>query len=386
MAKVHLTKSIIEGIEPGEKKQHFTDDSHRGLTLTVTPGGIKTFFLTKKFRGKTERSLLGHFPEMSLSEAKKKSAYYQVQYDAGINPNEARRQSRAELTLDEYFDIYYEDHCKLKTKRPKAIKANYELYLQSSLGKTQLSKIVREDIKAIMRKLGNEGHTRTANVAHGLIRSMLNKALAWEYLKTGTNPAIRIERFPEPVRKRYLQEDELPRFHAALLKEPSETNRDAVLLLLYTGVRSINVFSMHWSEVDLEQGLWLIPKTKNGEPHMTVLTDEAVAVLRRRKKKATSVFVLPGTGKTGHVEGIRKAWQRVLDCAGIDDLWIHDLRRTMGSYMANSGAHPIQISMQLGHKDIQSSLAYVHADLKYTRSSVESVTKRLANKEVMRGE
>jgi integrase len=137
---------------------------------------------------------------------------------------------------------------------------------------------------------------------------------------------------------------------------------------------------MHWSEIDLDRGLWLIPLTKNGESHLTVLTDEAVAVLRRRKRKATSVFVLPGSGKTGHVEGIRKAWKRALDNAGIDGLWIHDLRRTMGSYMANNGAHPIQIAMQLGHKSVQSSKPYVHANVEYTRGHVMEVTKTLSAK------
>jgi integrase len=380
MAKVHFTKSFIESIEADKSRLSFTDNKTRGLTLLVTLKGVKTFYLTRKFRGRVERTLLGRFPELSLPEAKKKAAYFQVQYDAGINPNEARRLDRAEPTLDEFFKVYYQDHCLNKTRRPEAIKANYQRYLSPPLGRTQLSRIQRDDIRALMRGLAHQGHRRTANVAHGLIRAMLNKALAWEYLKTGKNPATHIERYPETIRKRYLQEDEIERFHHALAKEPSETNRDAILLLLYTGIRSENVLAMHWSEVNLDRGLWFIPMTKNGEPHVTVLTEEALTILRRRKKKASSVFVLPGKGNTGHIEGIRKAWQRLLDNAGIEGLWIHDLRRTMGSYMANVGAHPVQISMQLGHKDQQSAKVYVHPDIEYTRQAVAQVTERLAVK------
>jgi integrase len=380
MAKVHFTKSFIETIQADDSLLTFTDDKSRGLTLLVNPSGVKSFYLVRKFRGNVERTLLGRFPELSLAEARKKASHFQVQYDAGINPNEARRQARAEPTLDAFFEVYYQDHCLNRNKRPEDIKANYLRYLSPALGKTQLSRIQRDDIRTMMRRLADQGKKRTANVAHGLLRAMLNKALAWEYLMTGKNPALYIERYPETIRKRYLQEDEVKRFHRALSLEPSEANRDAILLLLYTGIRSNNVFAMHWSEIDLNRGLWSIPVTKNGEPHVTVLTEQALDVLRRRKKHASSVFVLPGTSKSGHIEGIRKAWQRLLDQAGIDELWIHDLRRTMGSYMANRGAHPVQIAMQLGHKDQQSAKAYVHSDVEYTRQTVAQVTKKLSGK------
>jgi len=378
MAKKHFTKSWIESIEADIKRLTFTDDTTRGLTLLVNPSGVKTFYLTRKFRGKVERTLLGRFPELSLVMARKKASHFQVQYDAGVNPNQARREARTEPTLNEFFEIYYEDHCLKKNKHPQAVKANYDRYLLRSLGSTQLSKITREDIRAVMRQLGDQGKTRTANVVHGLIRTMLNKALAWEYLQTGKNAAQYIERYREKRRKRFLQVEEIERFHAALALEEDDTNRDAILLLLYTGIRSQNVFAMHWSEINLERGLWFIQDTKNGEPHVTVLTQEALDILKRRKKLASSVFVFPGKGQSGHIESVKKAWQRLLDRAGIDGLWVHDLRRTMGSMMGNNGAHPVQIAMQLGHKSLRSAEAYVHADIEYTRPSVEKVNFQLS--------
>lgn len=380
MAKHHFTKPWIESLEPDEKRLTFTDDKTRGLTLHVYPSGVKSFYLVRKFRGRVERTLLGRFPELSLAEARRKASHFQVQYDAGINPNEARREARGELTLDDFFEVYHEDHCLKKNKRPQAIRANYERYVKRYLGHKQLSKITRDDIRAIMRKLGNEGRERTANAVHGLVRAMLNKALAWEYLNTGKNPAQYIERYKENKRTRYLQADEIDRFHAALDLEESETNRDAILMLLYTGIRSNNVFAMHWSEVDVEKGYWHIPDTKNGEAHTVALTEPALSILRRRKKRATSVFVFPRDSRSGHIQGVKKAWDRLLDRAGIDGLWVHDLRRTMGSLMGNMGAHPVQIAMQLGHKSLRSAEHYVHADLEYTRQNVERVTTHLSGK------
>jgi integrase len=170
----------------------------------------------------------------------------------------------------------------------------------------------------------------------------------------------------------------MPRFHRALAMAPDELNRDAILLLHYISARKSNVLSMHWKEIDLERALWLIPETKNGQPHQTVLTPEALEILKRRRKTTSSVFVLQGRGATGHVENLKKAWQRLLDLAGIEDLRMHDLRRTMGSWLANAGANQAQIQMQLGHMDMQSAKAYVHPDSEYLRPSVEIVTKKLS--------
>ena len=377
MAKAHFTKSWIESIEAPDGRLTFTDDSTRGLTLLVNPTGVKTFYVVRKFRGRVERTLLGRFPELTLVEARKKAAYFQVQFDAGVNPSEARRQSREELTLDAFFDIYYRDHCEIKNRRPEDTKANYRRYLSPRLGRKQLSTIDRTDIKTMMRFHGDRDRKRTANNAHTLIRAMFNKAIAWEYFD-GRNPAEHIERYPEKVRTRRLMPDEVPRFLDALEQEDSETNRDAIALLLYTGARLENVLSMHWSEVDLDNAIWTIPRTKNGDSQRVVLTTQALDILKRRKKNAWSVFVLPGNGKKGHIDNLTKAWQRLLNRAGIDDLRRHDLRRTLASTMADLGANQAQIQMMLGHRSPQSARAYIHPDLESLRETVGIATKRLS--------
>lgn len=376
MAKVHFTKSFIETVEPGEKRLTFTDDKSRGLTLLVTPKGVKTFYLTRKFRNRVERTLLGHYPELSLVEAKSKAARFQVQYDAGINPNEAKRRARAEPTLDELFEIYYQDHCLIRNRRPEGVRNNYRCYLTRPLGHRKISTITRTEIKDLMRKHSDHGQKRTGNIMHGLIRAMFNKAIAWEYME-GPNPAIHIERYPEKSRDRFLSAEELVRFHKALLKEPDETIRDCIYTLLLTGVRRSNAFTMQWSHVDFDQAVWRIPDTKNGSPHRVVLSPEMMEILKRRRKTARSLFVFPGSGQTGHLVDIKRAWMRLLDRAGIEDLRVHDLRRTFGSWMLADGQSLSVIGKALGHKDIQSTMVYARLSVEQLRAPVNSISSRL---------
>jgi hypothetical protein len=129
-----------------------------------------------------------------LKVARTKAAQFQLQYDSGLNPNEAKRQARLVPTLDDFFEIYYREHSEIKNRRPLAIHANYRRYLSPTLGKLQLTCSKRAAIKEVMVALGAKGNKRPANVVQGMIRAMFNKALAWEYF-TGQNPAAHIERY-----------------------------------------------------------------------------------------------------------------------------------------------------------------------------------------------
>jgi len=78
----------------------------------------------------------------------------------------------------------------------------------------------------------------------------------------------------------------------------------------------------------------------------------------------------PGEGKVGHLADPKKAWHRVLKRAGICDLRVHDLRRTLGSWQAAAGANSYIIGKSLGHKSQQSTAIYARLNLDPVRASV----------------
>ncbi|MVF25131.1 site-specific integrase, partial [Methylocaldum sp. BRCS4] len=132
-------------------------------------------------------------------------------------------------------------------------------------------------------------------------------------------------------RERFIQPDELPRFFQAVAESPL---CDFFLLAILTGARRSNLQAMRWQDMNLERAVWTIPKTKNGLPQTIPLPPEAVAILERRKAEAVhrETFVFPGPGKTGHLVEPKRAWDAMLQKAGIENLRIHDLRRTLGSW------------------------------------------------------
>ena len=73
----------------------------------------------------------------------------------------------------------------------------------------------------------------------------------------------------------------------------------------------------------------------------------------------------------------KAGWKRILDKAGIKDLRLHDLRRTLGSWQAATGANTYMIGHSLGHKSPQSTAVYARLNLDPVRNSVEKATQAM---------
>src|SRR5271169_4423074 len=80
-----------------------------------------------------------------------------------------------------------------------------------------------------------------------------------------------------------------------------------------------------------------IAKTKAGRPHLLPLPESAVSILESLPSRELSEWIFPGSGSTGHLAEPKKAWQRIRGRAGVPYVRIHDLRRTLGSWLAAQG-------------------------------------------------
>lgn len=382
MSKAHFTKAFIDSIAPAVGKNlTFTDDKVRGLTLLVTPApyGTKTFYFTRKHLARVRRIKLGRYPECSVAIARERAAKLHIDYDAGNDIVQIRKQERAELTLTAFFEIYHEQHCQLHNRRPEYARYHFERYIKPSLGNKQLSHIERADVAELHRFLGRSGRPRTANKAHSLLRAILNRAIAWEYL-SHPNPAQHVDRFKESSRDRFLQPTEMEAFHAAVGQE-AEIVRDLIYLLLFTGARKTEALTMRWPDVDLNEAVWHIPDSKNGEPRRVALAGAALAILQRRSGDPSgSPWVFPGSDPTRHYVDPKRAWERVCDRAGINNLRIHDLRRTLGSWLLANGADLVTIQKALGHKDFRSTLVYARNNIDVVRREVNNAARKLMPK------
>jgi integrase len=420
---INFTKTALKSLPRPRagKRDTYHDTKIPGLQVRVTPAGVKTFSVFRRTKGGgPERITLGVFEphgNTTVEQARKRAANINSAIDGGANPAAAKRAHKSELLFAELFAEYLKRHAKPRKRSWEEDDSKYKLHLAKPLGAKKLSVIGRREIAAVHSAVTGQGKPVTANRVLALISSVFGWATSaglWD-----TNPAKGIRRNPERSRDRFLQANELPRFYAALAAEPNVTIRDYFLISLLTGARRSNVLAMKWAEVDFDRAEWRIPRTKNNDPQTIPLTPEAVAIVEQRRRGATSIYVFPGDGESGHLVEPKNGWRRIFDRdelaqivklvhdAGghfemresdslgeslararrevkrrrldtekcrIVDVRIHDLRRTLGSWQARTGASLSIIGKSLAHKSVQTTAIYSRLDIDPVRESVERAT------------
>lgn len=380
------------------KRLLYHDTYQRGLALCLTPAGNKSFQLHHwdKQRRKSVVMTLGKFPQTLINEARDKAATLILDINSGKDVIEAAKSAKEEDTFGEVFSDWLDTHAKPHKRSWQEDERRYNLYMKVKLGKKPLTWFTPDRVRKWHRDITKTPKQRggevvitnakgkkakkvvyvtgaTANRALALLSTVFN-----QMRPNSPNPCKRVKKFPENSRSRFLLPEELKRFLIALdAPETTEIIRDYVYLSLFTGGRRSNVLSMQWGEIDLDRNLWVIPssKSKNAEEMLVPLTNEASGILERRKKETSSIFVFASKkGKTGHLVEPRRRWKGLLQRAGIDDLRLHDLRRTLGSYQTITGANSTIVGKTLGHKSSEATAVYTRLNLDPVRKSLENAT------------
>ena len=373
----NFTKKSIDSLPiPGKGKRLYVYDTKiRGLELMVTEQGAKSFKVYRKLNDKPIRVTLGKYPEMTIDQARNEAQRVISQIIKGINPNEEKKKLRAETTLGEMFALFMERYSKLQKKTWRYDERDVPRFVGHWFHR-KLSAVTKHEVQALHEKVGKENGLYQANRLLARIQIIYNKAIEWGW--EGINPAQGIKKFKEKSRDRFLHPDELPRFFESLDQEPNDTIRDYIYVSLFTGVRKSNVLAMRWEEIHFERREWFVPETKNGDPLRVHLIESVVDILKSRLEKyGRQEWVFEGTGKTGHLMEPKAGWKRILTRVGIKDLRIHDLRRTLGSWQAATGANSYMIGRSLGHKSSQSTAVYARLNLDPVRDSVEKATEAM---------
>ncbi len=368
--KLNFNKTNLLNLKLPEKGKitYYYDKQISGLGIMVFASGTKTFFVYKRINGRPDKIKLGRFPQMTVEQARK-SAYSTInEIDKGINPKQEKQKIAKEITFEELFKQFMEKHSKLHKKSWHIDDATYKIHL-IIFSKRRLSSISKADIIHFHTTLSKEKGIYSANRTLSLLTTVFNKAIEWGW--EGINPCLGIKKFKEKSRDRFIQGDEIVRFFSALNEEPNETFRDFFHICLLTGARRRNVQSMHWNNINFNRSEWRIEETKNGESQVVPLIAHAITILKERYKNRSSDWVFPSlTSKSGHIEEPKNAWKNLLTRAGIEDLRIHDLRRTLGSWQAATGANSYIIGKSLGHKTQQATAIYARLNIDPVRESV----------------
>jgi integrase len=152
--------------------------------------------------------------------------------------------------------------------------------------------------------------------------------------------------------------------------------RPIVLLARYTGMRKGNLLGLTWSQVDLQNRLINLDKTKNGQRLTLPLAETAyLTLVELRQVKVVRLdcpFVFNREGKPYTPCQVSMSFKRACKRAQITDFRFHDLRHDFASTLVKNG-HDLYRVHLLGHKDSRMTQRYAHLQVEDLREAVESL-------------
>lgn len=344
-----------------------------GFGVRVYPTGQKAFVLSYRVKGRKHLMALGRYGVLTLDQARNLARRRLAEIIEGADPLEERRKAASGTLVADLCKDYMERYALRFKKSWKEDARLINRYVLPAWKTFQVRQIRRSDVAALHHQIGKTSHYE-ANRTLSLLSKMFELARnEYGFLdETTANPAQGIKRHPEKKRDRWVTRDELPRLIDCIRDEPNVYVRSALMLYLLTGVRKSELLNTEWKDVDLERAILRLPDTKAGRPHRVPLSPPAVTILAALPKQFENPFVFPGHIKGRPLVGIFKNWDKIRTAAGLKDVRLHDLRRTVGSWLAQSGHNLQLIGKVLNHSNLATTEVYAHLADSQVRDALDS--------------
>lgn len=401
-----ITHQLVNGLEPKTSPYEVRDTELKGFLIRVQPTNTKTYYAEY---GRGKRLKISPAGVMTPREARNEAKRIIGTAYRGLDPKielEGPQDCNEKLTLSTFLNEIYEpwavQNIRTHRKTIERINFNFDHFLD-----TPLCEIDSRGIESWRTKrLQSGSKPSTINRATDDLKSILNKAVTWDYLSTTLLDGLkRLRNDSDPI-VRYLLAEEKEKLFLALkardarLKTERETaNRlrqerndkpypdltgfsfgdhltPMVTISLYTGIRQGELFSLTWEGLDLEKNLLTIrgENSKNGKTRHISLNTEVIKILKEWSdlKGRSTRLIFPSKGGKPF-DNVNTAWSNVLDAAEIENFRWHDMRHTFASWLVMKGNDLNTVRELLGHSGIDMTLRYAHLAPEHKAAAVASL-------------
>ena len=361
-----LTERRIRDAKPGSKTRFLWDGQVKNLGVRITAKGVKSYVVFYRSAGQKRLATLARVAEVSLREARDRAGRQLAAIRAGEADPLDRRRARVAPTvadgLDRFFDEYAPARLALGRMSPRTVQlygSQAKLYVRPALGGRRVADVGRRDVELAVGPLPNA----TRNRVLAFVSRLFNLFETWEWRGQQTNPVRGIERAREEPRDRVLAAAELAVLATALnrLDQRFPASVAAIRVTALTGLRISEVLAIRWEHVDFASRRVALPQTKTGRRwhHLPAAALDIVRAVPRLNK-GNHVFAVDARGALTY-RTVRHHFGEAAKLAGLSDVRLHDLRRTVMTNAAAAGVGTHVLRDLLGHKTTAMADRYVRS-------------------------
>ena len=351
-----LTIKQIDAAKPKDKPYRISDGN--GLYLYIPASGKKVWQLRYQFEGKEKIHTVGKYPKIGPADAR--NLAFEVKRDLAIGLNPAVKKKQQEKSPDTFASIFDEWY---RHKR-QVWSEGYALELQRMFEADILpyiGKMVMEDIEPmvllkVLRRFEERGAMERANKARRRCGEVFRYAVVTGRAKY--NPAPDLADAMKGYRKQnfpFLPPDQIPAFNQALAGySGSIISKVATQILQYTAMRTKELRSMQWANVDFENRMITIDAEvmKNRKIHLVPMSQQVYDLLQMLKP-ITSISPFVFAGRNDKNKSISEnAVLQVIRQIGYEGLASgHGFRHQFSTILNEHGWAHDAIERQLAHVD-----------------------------------
>jgi integrase len=263
-----LTDIQPKNAKPREKPYKLTDGG--GLYLLINPDGSKYWRMGYRFDGIERLLAFGKYPEISLKDAREARAAAREQINSGIDPAQAKRIdkiNKATSNANTFEAVARAWHAnKLdswQTRTATNVLHRLEKDVFPLIGKYPIADIKAPVMLDVLRQIEKRGALDMAKRQGQVCGQIFRFAIAEGKAEIDPVPSLRGALKPSAKGNHAaITPDELPEFIRAFEKIEGRMfipTKVMFRLMMLTFVRTSELTTTEWAEIDLENESWVIP-------------------------------------------------------------------------------------------------------------------------------
>jgi integrase len=358
-----LTNTEVKQAKARDKQYKLSDGD--GLQLRVMPNGSKQWLLDyiKPINKKRTSMTFGKYPAVSLAEARKKRVAARELLAKDIDPKEFKDDKHREQLLSasntfksvatDWFDI---KKTTIAENTAKSLWRKFENHVFPKLGHRPIDKILAPEAIEALKPLAAKGNLETTGKIIGHLNNIMTHAVNTGILHHNPLSGIRSAfQTPKVTNMATIRPNEL----GQLMKDISYASiklvtRCLIEWQLHTMTRPSESAKAQWSEIDLENKLWVIPaeRMKMRLEHKVPLSPQAIEILERLKPVSGDRKHLFPSYNNHHTHCNTESANKALGRMGYKNrLVAHGLRALASTTLNEQGHDPDVIEAALAHVD-----------------------------------
>jgi len=381
--QITLDRSTVAGLklDAGKTDQIVFDADMKGFGFRMRRDGARlrqSWIVQYRIKGRTRRFRIGDYPTINADQARKKAKTVLANVHLGADPQAEKEAERAKgsRTLRSVADQYLE---------MKELEMQRGQYRASSLRVTKIyltrpqyfgplhshtiTDITVADLAARLNYINRNSGTASAGRARSALSSMFTWAMRQGFMGPNPHNPASVTENPDvgPSRDRVLKDTEL----AAIWRAAGDDHFGKIVrLLIVTACRREEIGGLRRVEIDRDAGTITLPKerVKNKHEHVLPITPLAMQIIKSVPERAGRDHLFGDRSTTGFT-GWGAAKNDLDDRLNKIAPWnLHDIRRSVATWMAENNIEPHVIEAILNHySGHRSGVAGIYNKAKYAR-------------------